>query len=83
MSRNLRILVVAAVVIVLGLLVLNRSTGQIPNAVQVDQWDYRIESGTEVAVEQAKENGLQGWELVAVYEQRSGRFRAIYKRPLR
>jgi hypothetical protein len=83
MSQNLRTLVAAAVIIILGLILLNRSTGQIPNAVQIDQWDYRIESGNDVSLATAKANGKDGWELVTVYRQNNSDLRAIYKRPLR
>jgi hypothetical protein len=84
MSQNVRTLIVAAVVIALGLLALNRAIPQqIPNALQIDQWDYLIESGNDVSLRAAKANGKDGWELVTVYRQNDSDLRAIYKRPLR
>ena len=83
MSQNFRTLIVGAVVITLGFVVLDRSTGQIPNVLKVDRWDYLIQSGNEVSLTSAKTNGNDGWELVTVYQQNEGDFRAIYKRSLR
>jgi hypothetical protein len=85
MSQNFRTLVVAAVVITLGLLVLNRmlprSVAQIPNAVQIDQWEYKVDA--DVLGPTPNRLGKEGWELVTVWVQGEVAVRAIYKRPLR
>jgi hypothetical protein len=80
MSQNFRTLIVAAV-IVLGMVMLNRAIPQqIPNAVQIDQWEYRLDRDN-FTEEKANSLGKEGWELVTVYAQ--GGVRSIYKRPLR
>ena len=80
MSQNLRTLMVAAVIIALASLALNRSTGQIPNAVQIDQWEYHYD---DKGTANANSLGKEGWELVTVWVQNDVSVRAIYKRPLR
>ena len=53
------------------------TNGQIPNVLNINQWEYKTD-GFDVA--SANVLGKDGWELVGVHMRRSGEERAVYKR---
>lgn len=85
MTTTRQRLAVLVAVFAFGLLVVHQSTstGQIAPAPMVVQWQYEIDSGNDVSEATANRLGMDGWELVTVYQQHEGDFRAIYKRPVR
>jgi hypothetical protein len=58
----------------------NSTNGQIPNVLNINQWEYR--SG-QFDVTRANALGKDGWELVGVHVSAAGGETAVYKRQLR
>ena len=53
------------------------TNGQIPNVLNINQWEYKTD-GFDVA--SANALGKDGWELVGVHMRPNGEERAVYKR---
>jgi hypothetical protein len=53
------------------------TNGQIPNVLNINQWEYKADN---FSVEGANALGKDGWELVCVHMRRNGEERAVYKR---
>jgi hypothetical protein len=56
------------------------STGQNQPPSKTEQWQYHVEISGHFDENKADQLGGKGWEFVAMYIQREGDFRAIYKR---
>jgi hypothetical protein len=55
------------------------TNGQIPNVLNINQWDDKVDN---FDVSRANELGKDGWELVGVYVVRDQNERAVFKRSL-
>lgn len=83
MSFNWRSLVMLLAVAVLGWVVASQSTSSAQNQSKGDvRWRYRVEVAGAFEEGALNQAGGAGWELVTVYEQDKGQFRAIYKQEL-
>lgn len=80
MSFNWRSLVMLLTVAVLGWVVASQSTSSAQNQARgFVQWRYRVEVASSIEEAALNQAGKSGWELVTVYEQDKGQWRAIYK----
>lgn len=81
MSFNWRSLVVLLAVAVLGGVVASQSTSSAQNQARGNvQWSYRVEASSSIEEVTLNQAGGSGWELVTVYEQDKGQWRAIFKK---
>lgn len=80
MSFKLRSLAMLLAVAVLGGVVASQSSSSAQNPARGIQWAYRVDTASSIEQEVLNKAGERGWELVSVYEQDKGQFRAIYKK---
>ncbi len=80
MVANWRTVIAVVVLVPLAFIATQTSTtGQV--AERPGQWQYRVESGSDFNVQRANLLGADGWELVLIYQQHEGEFRAVFKHP--
>ncbi len=81
MSMKLRSALGGLAIIMLGWFVAAQSSSRGEGSTQgIQRWQYHIEIASEITEANASALGADGWELVTVFQQHEGQFRAIFKR---
>jgi hypothetical protein len=81
MRSHLKTSVAFVALLGIGWLLGNQTStnGQIPNALNINQWEYKTDR---FDISRANDHGKDGWELVGVHVVDTGLERAVYKRSL-